>query len=613
MNLEQRVQWLEHKMRIMEQEILQLRSRTDRSVPPVAGGPQQHPSTGVQQQQHSNMHSPPPPEAMNGPTLHPRQQAPLHGPQLPPSHRHGNALPRPPYVPPQPKKPTDWEHLIARVWLPRIFIVVLLLGVLWGFIAAVSEGYLTKPVRCILGLLAAGVMYWLGEKQIRSKREALGQVLLGGSIAVSMLSFFSAHYLYELIPSWLAFVLYILSIALGVFTAIRHRSQTLTIIMMLAGYLVPFLVHSTSPNAWVFVGYEVIFSVAMMIISIRYSYRVAYFVAFGVLHLPLLIGYLSGNFDDSRYVFILAVFLLHAAQLAMSLFRPYRHLLDEKILLGVGFALTLFWNAGLYGNHDTFLNPLMLIGWALIYSLVTVWRWMTTKDSELYLVISTFSWFLWIIDVFDFTYVPVSIILLATLAIALGFYVKSQVQQIISTVIYVIGFVYTLSLGITDIFSANTISWLVLLLSLASLSVYIRSNSEEVWKTKLSDGIMWLDSLLFIIFITQITNVLTDELSYDMQHLILSAIWALYSISMIIIGIVIQKSIVRLAGILFLLFTLLKVIFFDLPGVSIGVRAILFIGLGMIGIAISRLMYRRKSDSSSDPAHIEPETKSDSL
>ncbi|MGO4274314.1 hypothetical protein AB4Z22_31520, partial [Paenibacillus sp. TAF58] len=56
----------------------------------------------------------------------------------------------------QPAPPRDWEHLIARVWLPRIFIVVFLLGVLWGFTAAVNAGIITEPVRCILGVIVAG-------------------------------------------------------------------------------------------------------------------------------------------------------------------------------------------------------------------------------------------------------------------------------------------------------------------------------------------------------------------------------------------------------------------------------------------------------------------------
>ena len=44
------------------------------------------------------------------------------------------------------KKPFDWD-LFIRAWLPRIFIFVLLLGVVFGFVAAVKAGYLTEPIR----------------------------------------------------------------------------------------------------------------------------------------------------------------------------------------------------------------------------------------------------------------------------------------------------------------------------------------------------------------------------------------------------------------------------------------------------------------------------------
>jgi uncharacterized membrane protein len=59
--------------------------------------------------------------------------------------------------------------------------------------------------------------------------------------------------------------------------------------------------------------------------------------------------------------------------------------------------------------------------------------------------------------------------------------------------------------------------------------------------------------------------------------------------------VVADKRKARLAGILFLFVILLKIIFTDLPDVSTAVRALLFIGLGGIGVGVSRLFYRRKS------------------
>ncbi|PDZ93746.1 hypothetical protein CON36_37555, partial [Bacillus cereus] len=42
---------------------------------------------------------------------------------------------------PVPKKEeVDWEKLLGQVWLPRVFIFVLILGILWGFKAAVDSG-----------------------------------------------------------------------------------------------------------------------------------------------------------------------------------------------------------------------------------------------------------------------------------------------------------------------------------------------------------------------------------------------------------------------------------------------------------------------------------------
>jgi uncharacterized membrane protein len=78
---------------------------------------------------------------------------------------------------------------------------------------------------------------------------------VGGSVAVLILSSFAAHMLYHLIPSTPAFILYVISIAAGIFTAVRQRSESLVVIMMIGGYLIPFLVDTDQPNVWIFVIY----------------------------------------------------------------------------------------------------------------------------------------------------------------------------------------------------------------------------------------------------------------------------------------------------------------------------------------------------------------------
>ncbi|MFB5167169.1 hypothetical protein V2P11_15655 [Parageobacillus toebii] len=84
--------------------------------------------------------------------------------------------------------PIDWEHVIGRVWLPRIFIFVLLLGLVWGFTIAAAMGILTEPVRILMGFAGSGLLVWLGEKQIKKQRENLGKVLLSGAISLLILT-----------------------------------------------------------------------------------------------------------------------------------------------------------------------------------------------------------------------------------------------------------------------------------------------------------------------------------------------------------------------------------------------------------------------------------------
>jgi uncharacterized membrane protein len=499
-------------------------------------------------------------------------------------------------IPIIPKIPTDWEHLIARVWLPRIFIVVFLLGVLWGFTAAVNAGIITEPVRCILGILAAGFMYWQGEVQIHRSRTALGQVLLGGSMGVLILSLFAAHMLFDLIPSGLAFLLFIVSIGVSVYTAIRHRSQALMIITLFAGYLVPFLVDSANPNIWIFAGYEALFSIAMILLSLRYSFRGVYFTAFGVLHLPLFVGLISDNVTESRLAIILAVFLQHFLLYVITTFRSKETQMDHPITLYMSFGLVAAWAFGLYGSLDErLIYEWMLVTWSVLYSATAFWLISKKRESAIHLSIATFSWFLWLIYVLHFEQASAAILAEGVIALYLGIKLKSKLQQITGIIAFLIGLISVLKQPVTVIFSIETFAWLVLLASIGSIYIFLNHIlKESKGKTEVKLLLLWSEAILFLIFITQITNVLTKSFSIDYQHLILSTVWVMYAILVIFMGMIMKKQKIRLAGILFLFVSLLKLVFVDLPDVSTPIRAILFIGLGAIGVAISRLFYKRK-------------------
>jgi uncharacterized membrane protein len=489
----------------------------------------------------------------------------------------------------------DWEHLIARVWLPRIFIVVFLLGVLWGFTAAVNAGLITEPVRCMLGITAAGLMYWQGEAQIRRSRTTLGQVLLGGSIGVLILSLFAAHMLFELIPAIPAFILFVSSIGLSVFTALRHRSQSLMIISLFAGYLVPFLVDSSQANIWVFCGYEALFSITMILLSLRFSFRGAYYAAFGVLHLPLLFSLWESGGSESHAALITAVLLQHILLYAISTFYSKENSMDLQIMLYTSFGLLIAWMYGLYGGSgDRLTYEWMLAGSSILYSLTALWQYFQKRALSVTLSIATLGWLLWFIYVLHAEQASTAILIEAVIAICLGIKLNSKLQQITGITAYCIGIINVLSHPISDIFSPETLAWIALIGTLAGLYAFIKTAlKDSKGKSEVNLTILWSQSVLVLIFISQLTSVFTEPLSFDYQHLILSSVWVFYAIIVIVIGLILNKTPIKLAGILFLMVALIKVIFLDLPDVSTAVRAILFIGLGAVGVGISRLFYKR--------------------
>ncbi|WP_433945615.1 DUF2339 domain-containing protein [Paenibacillus sp. SN-8-1] len=492
-----------------------------------------------------------------------------------------------------PEPPIDWEHLIARIWLPRVFVLVLLLGILWGFSAAVSSGIITEPARCIMGLGAAALLFWYGEIQFRHKRQALGQVLQGGSIAILMLTLFAAHMLYELIPAPHSFVLYILSIGAGVFTAIRHRSQVLIMITMVGGYLIPFLIRSEVPDAWIFAGYEALFSVAIMVIAAIYSFRISYFTAFFMLHIPLFALYLGSDTEAIRYAYLTALMLQYLGLFVLSFFRPLILTRGIPFLLFTGFILLSGWTALLFHGDRAIIYEIVTAIWAFIYSITALWNFIWKKDYSIHASIASFALFLWLFDVLHAAGLAAALITLGTLTLLLGMKPRRTLQLVIGGVIYTSGLLWLALHPIQEVISLESAAWIVLLGS-AALVARVLSGlpvlpyfllKRPVWN--------WAVPILFLIFMTQIDDVLTRELDFDSRHLILSALWALYAAGIIISGNVLKKRSVRMAGIFFLFLTLAKVIYIDLPGVSIAIRAILFMGLGAVGIAVSRLLYRR--------------------
>lgn len=604
--LEQRIRRLEHEVAELKQFEMQRRqaSAPRPPVPPQrTASPSGSPFTPPPPEPHwqgAHVNAPPPNANYGVRPPQPPQQGQYAGTQQrPPAQAQ-----QPPYTPPVPKPPKDWEHLIARVWLPRVFIVVLILGIVWGFIAVVKAGYLSEPIRCILGVLVAAVLYWLGEREVSKERPALGKVLLGGSIAILILSIVASYLLYDLLPFIFAFLLYIGALVFAVYIALSQRSQSIVGITLVAGYLAPVLITPTHPNLWIFAGFETIFSAVMLVVAMKYSFRVSYILAFALLHITLGLSMIWYGFSVQNVV---AVLVQHAVILAISVLWKQRNTSMQLGVLFTSFAFVGGWLTIYYLDGSETGARWMIAILSLMYSILYASGIQKrTPVGIAYPAMAIFGWFLLLNMIPNFPARMAVILVEGTLAFLLALRFRNKLQLVLACIVYAYAFLATFLVLIERFWSAHTFNWLILLITIAVIyriiGKFVRSDDKNYGSLYRKRYIlMWAEAILGLVYISQLVQVASMSQNADVRHLSLSSAWIIYAILIIVIGMVVQKSKLRIIGILFIFFTLLKIIFIDLPDISIGVRAILFIILGVVGLGLSRLFYKRRDTNGQPP------------
>ncbi|MED4452422.1 DUF2339 domain-containing protein [Metabacillus fastidiosus] len=498
-------------------------------------------------------------------------------------------------LPPTPIKepqPVDWEKRIGQVWLPRIFIFVLLLGIIWAFKAASDYGLMQPPLKIAFGFIAAVVLIFLGHNQIVKSRNALGQVLLGGSVILLFIDTFAMHILYGMIPGIIAFILNVLWISLGIYFAYRYKSEPLAILTSIGGYLIPFLLENHDPNIVNFVIFETIFYCIMLLFAWKRKFVYLYTVTFALLHITLLAGSFLSGAGDIR-IFGLAVIIQHIL-LLVTFFKEHSFIKVQMTVLFTSFILTVCWIGSTFQENQ---YELIVLFSFLLYSYLSVYFWKKNQERlTAALSISTVALVIFLLSKFDTENIQGLLMIQGLITAYLAMKAKTKFSFIIGIVIYTISALLTFGGMFHSIFSIEFINWLILLISLWVLTklLSLAEQLKESDKETLRKTIFITFLIVFLIFVSLFVGVLTTDLSLNIQYMTVSFSWAVYALAAIMLGVTKENKILRVFGLILLFVTLAKLILIDLIATSIFIRAILFIGLGIIGVVGSRIFYVKK-------------------
>jgi uncharacterized membrane protein len=183
---------------------------------------------------------------------------------LPPPPPPRPAAARPGFRRPAERSTQDLEGTIGKLWLNRIGIVAILLGVSYFLKYAFDNGWIGEGGRVAIGLIA-GIAVVLWSERFRSKGSvAFSYSLKAVGIGILYLSLWAASQRYHLIPSSAAFVAMILVTASTITLALTQNAEILAVYAMIGGFGTPVLVSTGQNHEIVLFSYVCLLDLAIL-------------------------------------------------------------------------------------------------------------------------------------------------------------------------------------------------------------------------------------------------------------------------------------------------------------------------------------------------------------
>ncbi|PYY02403.1 MAG: hypothetical protein DMG64_11760 [Acidobacteria bacterium] len=518
----------------------------------------------------------------------------------------------------------ELEGQIGKLWLNRIGIVAILVGVSYFIKYAFDNGWIGPAGRVALGLLA-GIALILWSERFRSRGHApFSYSLKAVGIGTLYLSLWGAFQVYHLVPSAAAFVAMILVTASTVTLALTQDAEILAAFAMIGGFSTPLLLSTGENHEVVLFSYVCLLDLAMLAVVRVKPWRrllVGSFTGTAILYGGWFFEYYT---KEQRGVTTLFTLIFAAIFAAIPLLTPL-----TRSRWHAGFSITL-----------TFL-PLVNAGAAFLclhamYEDETL-TWFALALAGAYLVLSSqFKRRLGsdpdVVKTINLLHVAIAVAFI-TIAIplklnshwiTLGWLVESAVLLYISVRTQTNFLRYfaavTLSLGIirlliwdnfsveTLIFNARFATYLVAIAILGGIVAAASRSASERERPAVRLASILLNLLALIALTLEASDYFRRQATelYQMhdraagafhqinlaRNFSYSLIWLAYGAGLMMFGFRKRSAFVRWQALVLIAFTIGKVFLFDVSELQQGYRILSFIALGGVLMGISYVYHR---------------------
>ena len=314
-------------------------------------------------------------------------------------------------------------------FLPKIFMVILVLGVLWGLKLASDYGYLADSIK-VLGGYALAVLLGAAALYLESKRKTTDTLIIslyGGSFIVGILTTAAGAVILDVLHLSVALLLALVFIAYGVVISYFKRSEVLTIFVAFTSLLLPYLLEYMAFDQRIIAGYVIVLFAVIQFVIIKYKQKWALYIAtFFSLIAPVALV----NGDGSMYpslsfalIVVLAIFYYTWWKICEE------HASLKGLHLALIFSFSMYTLFSLFVIWDLDGIPLYMSGVLALVQIGMLYAAYARKKQEL-------------LDVMA------SAILLTILAGLLGFNISEQSRMLLMLVAAFVGLMVGLKLRV---------------------------------------------------------------------------------------------------------------------------------------------------------------------
>ena len=225
----------------------------------------------------------------------PLQPPPPPMPRVPP--KTGVAPPKFAQAAPRPSR--DLEGTIGKLWLNRIGIVAILIGVAYFLKYAFDSGWIGPGGRVAIGLIAGiAVVVW-SESFRRKGSAAFSYSLKAVGIGILYLSLWAASQYFHLVPASAAFVAMIIVTASTITLALTQDAEILAVYAMIGGFCTPVLVSTRQNHEIILFSYVALLNLAILaMVSFKPWRRIVWGAMLGTA--IMYVGWAVDHYDKSE-------------------------------------------------------------------------------------------------------------------------------------------------------------------------------------------------------------------------------------------------------------------------------------------------------------------------